>query len=84
MVPRTKSKIACFAAPSFHDDSRPPDVAVWAGADTGKIGTERAGSNAKLESRARRLMPGNGAVVFMLAGTVQIWDDTANCWTAGS
>src|SRR3954471_703356 len=66
MVARTKSMIACLAAPSFHDGSAPLDVAVWAGADAGNRGTDRAGSNAKLASSARRSMPGQGAVRLII------------------
>src|SRR5690242_1779962 len=62
--------IACFAAPSFHDGSEPPDVAVWAGA--GNRGPERAASNAMPESMVRRLIPAKGAVVFMIGRSVQI------------
>jgi len=55
MVARTKSKIACFAGPSFHDGSNPPGVC--AGAETGRSGADNAGSSANVESRTRRLIP---------------------------
>ena len=47
LVARTKSKIACLAAPSFHDGSRPPDVAVG-GRGRGK---ERRGQGWKRRQR---------------------------------
>jgi hypothetical protein len=65
MVARTKSKIACFAAPSFHDGNRPPDVAVCAGADAARNGADKAGSVANVESRTRRLIPEDRLVAFM-------------------
>ena len=74
--------IACFAAPSFHDGSRPPDVAVWAGADAGRNGADKAGSIAKVESRTRRLIPEDRMLGFTL-GSSQTFDVAANCWTAG-
>jgi hypothetical protein len=63
MVARTKSKIACFAGPSFHDGSNRPGVCV--GAETGRIGPDNAGSSANVESRTRRLIPGEGAIGFI-------------------
>jgi hypothetical protein len=63
MVARTKSKIACFAGPSFHDGSNPPGVC--AGAETGRSGPDNAGSSANVESRTRRLIPEEGAIDFM-------------------
>src|SRR5215468_1312621 len=52
VVPRTKSKIACFAGPSFHDGSKPPPgVAVCAKAETGSRGPDKAGSSASVESK---------------------------------
>ena len=82
MVARTKSKIACFAGPSFHDGSRPPGAAVCAGADAERNGADKAGSIANVESRTRRLIPEDRMVGFML-GSSQTLDDAANCWTAG-
>ena len=52
-VERTKSKIACFAGPSFHDGSKPPGVAVRAGAETGRSGPDNAGSSARASRAAR-------------------------------
>src|SRR5215471_20974176 len=50
---RTKSKIACFAAPSFHDGSTPPGAC--ANAATGSV-ADKIGSVARVESRTRRLI----------------------------
>ena len=62
VVARTKSTIACFAGPSFHDGSGPPGVAVCAGADAGR---ERYGqvpeATAMIESRARRFDAAEGS-----------------------
>jgi hypothetical protein len=63
MVARTKSKIACFVGPSFHDGSNPPGVC--AGAETGRSAPDNAGSSANVESRTRRLIPEEGAIGFM-------------------
>ena len=82
MVARTKSKIACFAAPSFHDGSSPPGAAVCAGADAERNGVDKAGSVAKVASRTRRLIPENGLLGFTLVSS-QTFDVEANCWTAG-
>jgi hypothetical protein len=67
VVARTKSEIACFAGPSFHDGSNPPGV--WAGAEMGSSGPDNAGSNASVESRARRLIPDEGTIGFMVDPT---------------
>jgi len=56
VVAGSKKKKACFAVPSFHE-GRPPDVAVCADADTGGSAPDKAGSIAKAESNARRLIP---------------------------
>src|SRR5262245_40092557 len=71
MVARTKSKIACFAGPSFQDGSKPPPaVAVCATAATGRSGPDNASNNASVESRARRLILEEGAIGFMVAPTL--------------
>src|SRR5271166_4453125 len=57
MVARTKSRIACFTGPSFHDGSKLPEVTVCAGAETGRSVGDKAGSAARVESRTRRFMP---------------------------
>src|SRR5262249_56716314 len=59
MVARTNSRIACFAAPSFHDGSRPSDVAVCAYA--GRGGGEGA-ENGKGDSSTPRSMPGGRTI----------------------
>jgi hypothetical protein len=56
VVSRTKSRIACFAGPSFHDGSAPLEVAVCADAEMDASGAEKTGTNANVESRARRSM----------------------------
>ena len=43
MVARTRSEIACFAGPSFHDGNSPPGAAVCAGAEAGRNGADKAG-----------------------------------------
>jgi hypothetical protein len=65
VVVRTKSKIACFAGPSFQDGSKSPALAVCASADMETSGADNAGSNASVESRARRLMPEEDAIGCM-------------------
>src|SRR5262245_3481327 len=66
MVARTKSKIACFAGPSFHDGSKlPPGVAVCAKAETGSSGPQNVASSTNVESRTRRLIPQDGAIGCM-------------------
>ena len=49
---RTKSRITCLADPSFHEGNVSLDV-VWADAETDKGGADKAGSNAKVESKVR-------------------------------
>jgi hypothetical protein len=53
VVARTKSKIACFAAPLFHQGNRSLDVAVCADAQTSV--PDKTGSTIRTESAARRL-----------------------------
>src|SRR5580704_4301740 len=53
----TKFRIACFAAPSFHEGSGLPVVTVCADAETGRSAPGKAGSIAKVESSVRRLSP---------------------------
>src|SRR5215831_505781 len=66
MAERTKSKIACFAGPSFHEGSKPPPgVAVCAKAKTGRSGPDNAGRSASVESRTRRSIPEEGAIGCM-------------------
>src|SRR3981189_3496210 len=66
VVTRTKSTIACFAGPSFHDDSSPPDVVVCACAEAVKRVPDKAGSTANDASRARRFVPKEIEVGFIL------------------
>jgi hypothetical protein len=54
MVVCTKSKIACFAGPSFQDGSKSPAAAVCARAERGRSSSDNVGSNAKVDSRTRR------------------------------
>src|SRR5271169_5050983 len=53
----TKLRIACFAAPSFHEGSGLPVVAVCADAEVGSIAPGNDGRIAKAESSVRRLSP---------------------------
>src|SRR5215468_3635764 len=53
VVDRTKSKIACFAGPSFHEASWPDDGCAHAEPARSHAGI---GSAARPESRPRRLM----------------------------
>src|SRR6516165_5663757 len=69
MVARTKSKIACFAGPSFQDGSKPPAVAVCAGAETGRSGPKSVARSANVESRTRRFIPEEGAIGLMFTPT---------------
>jgi hypothetical protein len=65
VVVRTKSRIACFAGPSFHDASAaaPDVVCAWASVENSV--PDRAGSKARLETRARRSMPEDKLSDFM-------------------
>ncbi|MFY9952861.1 hypothetical protein [Bradyrhizobium sp.] len=65
VVSRTKSRIACFAVPSFHDGSAPLDVVVYAEAEMDKKGADNVGRNAKVEMRARRSMLADGSIGFI-------------------
>src|SRR6516164_3516899 len=56
VVARTKSSIACLAAPSFHDGNGLADGAVCADAGSVRSGPDKAGNSARLETRARRLV----------------------------
>src|SRR3954447_18680185 len=67
VVERTKSRIACFARPSFQDGSRPSDVTVCAEAETGRSSPDIADSSTgAVASRPRRLIPEEGGLGFML------------------
>src|SRR5262245_46011431 len=56
VVARTKSRIACFAALSFHDASAASGaVCAWARVEISV--PDNAGSRAKLETKVRRSMP---------------------------
>src|SRR5277367_6440569 len=57
VVSRMKSRIVCFAGPSFHDGSAVLDVGVSADAETAKKGADKAGRSAKVEITARRSTP---------------------------
>src|SRR5271170_3604638 len=67
VVVRTKSRIACFAGPSFHDGSAAVDVAVCADAETDKNRAHIAGRSAKVEMRARRPMSVDGSIGFIVS-----------------
>src|SRR5262245_1715584 len=75
MVARTKSKIACFAAPSFHEGNRPTNGANCADADRGPSAADIAGSIANVESKTRRLTPEGLSSGFTLA-PFTLRDDT--------
>src|SRR5262245_15756166 len=60
VVTRTKSRIACFAGPSFHD-ARDALDAVCAWATAGRNVPDRAGSRAKLVTKVRRSIPGDNS-----------------------
>jgi len=62
VVARTKSNIACFAGPSFHELNETP---VWFCAIAEKGRPDRAGSIARPESSTRRLMPDNELLDFI-------------------
>jgi len=64
VVARTKSRIACFAGPSFHAGSRA--LGVCAEAELDKKGADKVGRNAKVETRARRSILADGSVGFIL------------------
>src|SRR6185312_4604453 len=57
VVARTKSRIACFAGPSFHDASGDPPDVVCAWASVGGHEADRTGSTARLETNVRRSIP---------------------------
>jgi hypothetical protein len=61
----TKLTITCFVAPSFHDGSA--SAAVCAGADVEKSVPDNTGSAAKVETRARRLMPHEATFEFIFS-----------------
>src|SRR5262245_50744180 len=61
MVARTKSKIACFAAPAFHDGNASPEAAVCASAKMGNSVPARTENATKAAGKIRRFFwPGNG------------------------
>src|SRR5258707_12350527 len=64
VVTRTNSTIACLAAPSFQEGSRPVDVAVCAWLAAGRSVSERAGRTAMEERSDRRLSPKNSGAEF--------------------
>ena len=66
VVHRTKSRIACFAGPSFHEGSAALEVVVCADAGAVNSGTDKAGSSAIVESKARQSIPERGRFPFML------------------
>src|ERR1044072_9092458 len=72
VVARTKSTIACFAAPSFHDASGAPDVAC-ASADVERSALDNAGSRAIPAMAVRRLMSDGewSDFIFGLLGSVR-------------
>ena len=63
VVARTKSRIACFAGPSFHD-GRVPD-GFCASAATGTNALDTIPSAGKMESKVRRSGPVAGATGFI-------------------
>ena len=58
-------------------------AAVCAGAETGSSAPAKAGSSATVESRARRSMPEEGTIGFMLV-SFELRRNAANCWAADS
>jgi hypothetical protein len=60
-----KSRIACLADLSFHEGNVSLE-AVSADAETDKAGADKAGTNANVESKMRRSIPGRRIVFFML------------------
>src|SRR6476620_5693424 len=56
-VTRTKSRIACFAGPSFHDASGDPADVVCACAGVAGHEADRTGRTARLETKVRRSIP---------------------------
>src|SRR5262245_46757110 len=70
VVTRTKSRIACFAGPSFHDArGDPPDVCAWA--SVGGHEADRTGSAARPETSVRRSIPDLPDVMPGLPQSVQ-------------
>src|SRR5882757_1003077 len=65
VMSRTKSRIACFAGPSFQDGSAAVGVVPCADTWVGKNGADKAGSNASVESNARRSMTERGISLVM-------------------
>src|SRR4029450_8780703 len=65
VVTRTKSTMACFAGPSFHDGRALPDVAVCACAEAVSRSPEEAGSTANADRSVRRSIPKEEIVGFM-------------------
>jgi hypothetical protein len=55
VVARTKSRIACFAGPSFHEGRTPAGACAFAVVATSSPGSD--GSAATVDSSPRRLIP---------------------------
>ncbi len=64
VVAFTKSMIACFAGPSFHEGKTL--ASVCADEATGKTRASSNSSAAKVESTMRRLIPARESVVMMI------------------
>src|SRR5947207_14659486 len=66
VVALTKSRIACFAGPSFHDPNALPCV-VWVWAIAVRGIPDKTGRNATPEINTRRLMLDDGRSDFIVA-----------------
>jgi hypothetical protein len=70
VVSLTKVAIACLAGPSFHEGSGSSDPAARAREEMERSDDDKAGSTAKLESTARRLIVQRSASNLMNASLV--------------
>jgi hypothetical protein len=75
VVTRTKSRIARFAAPSFHEGNAPPGAVVCAGAEVESSVPDKAGSPANVESNVRRLTSEKGGLCLM----IDLLSDAGRC-----
>src|ERR1700685_4255038 len=74
VVVPTKSTIACFAGPSFHEASTLPGGAVCACAEAVRSAPDRVGSAANVESKVRRSIPNRASFDVMMLSP---WIDQA-------
>src|SRR5271170_7494696 len=70
VVSRTKSSIACFAGPSFHEGSTPLEAEVCAEADVRDV--DKMGSNANVEISARRSTADCGTSPAMFSSPITV------------